>query len=152
MPHLGAGGYPGTNTVVMIFFQDEKPREDLIQAITAAIAEIKRSADRIRLFRTARSHSDVTGDGQIENVYQLQIMNPTEEQHQFVITASGIDGLQLVVVQPVTVAAASSQNVPIALRVDPAKTSAGSHPVHFHIESSVDASIKVDEKSMFYVR
>lgn len=50
-PHLGAGGFPSTNSVLMIAFQDEKPLEDLIQAITTANTEIKRPDDRIRLFQ-----------------------------------------------------------------------------------------------------
>jgi hypothetical protein len=50
-PHLGAGGFPSTNAVVMIAFEDEKPLERLIAAIIAVNAEIKRPADRIRLFQ-----------------------------------------------------------------------------------------------------
>jgi hypothetical protein len=50
-PHLGSGGYPSTNSVLMIAFQDEAALENLIQGITAANAEIKRPADRIRLFQ-----------------------------------------------------------------------------------------------------
>jgi hypothetical protein len=36
---------------MMVAFQDEAPLEALIRAITAANAEIKRAADRIRLFQ-----------------------------------------------------------------------------------------------------
>jgi len=50
-PHLGAGSFPSTNAVLMIAFEDEKPLERLIEAIIAANAEIKRPADRIRLFQ-----------------------------------------------------------------------------------------------------
>ncbi len=50
-PHLGRGGYPSTNCVLMIAFQEEAPLAALIQAITGANAEIKRPADRIRLFQ-----------------------------------------------------------------------------------------------------
>ena len=50
-PHLGGGGYPSTNSVVMIAFEDEKPLERLIDAITAANKDIKRPADHIRLFQ-----------------------------------------------------------------------------------------------------
>ena len=50
-PHLGSGSFPSTNSVVMIAFEDEKPLEKLIEAITAANVEIKRPADRIRLFQ-----------------------------------------------------------------------------------------------------
>ena len=36
---------------MIIAFQDEAPLEALIQAITEANSEIKRAADRIRLFQ-----------------------------------------------------------------------------------------------------
>ena len=50
-PHLGKGGTPGVNTVMMIAFRDEGPLESLIQNITAANAAIKRPDDKIRLFQ-----------------------------------------------------------------------------------------------------
>ena len=50
-PHLGRGTYSSTNAVMMIAFQDEAPLEALVQAITKANSEIKRPADRIRLFQ-----------------------------------------------------------------------------------------------------
>ena len=39
-PHLGGGGFPSTNSVVMIAFQDEAPLARLIDAITAANAKV----------------------------------------------------------------------------------------------------------------
>ena len=50
-PHLGKGGTPSTNTVLMIAFREEAPLETLIQNITAANAAIKRPDDKIRLFQ-----------------------------------------------------------------------------------------------------
>jgi hypothetical protein len=50
-PHLGRGGYPTTNSVLMVAFQEEAPLESLIQAISKANAEITRPDDRIRLFQ-----------------------------------------------------------------------------------------------------
>jgi hypothetical protein len=50
-PHLGRGSTPGTNSVLMIAFQEEASLETLIQGITAANAGIKRPDDRIRLFQ-----------------------------------------------------------------------------------------------------
>ena len=91
-------------------------------------------------------------DGRLENVYRLQIMNTTEQAHEFTVTASGIDGMELVGKLPVTVPATSAVTLPVALRVDPAKTTAGSHAVRFVVEDSSDARVKADEKSVFYVR
>lgn len=49
--HLGKGGAPSVNTVLMIAFQEEAPLAALIQNITAANATIKRPDDKIRLFQ-----------------------------------------------------------------------------------------------------
>ena len=50
-PHMGAGGFPSTNSVLMIAFEDESALNNLIEAIIAANAEIKRADDKIRLFQ-----------------------------------------------------------------------------------------------------
>ena len=50
-PHLGRGGAPATNTVLMIAFQEDAPLEKLIKSIEAANAEIRRPDDRVRLFQ-----------------------------------------------------------------------------------------------------
>lgn len=50
-PHLGAGGFPALNSVLMIAFPDEGPLETLIQGVTAANLKIKRPDDKIRLFQ-----------------------------------------------------------------------------------------------------
>ena len=50
-PPLGAGPCGSTNAVVMIAFEDEAPIEGLIDAIQRANRDIRRPADRIRLFQ-----------------------------------------------------------------------------------------------------
>ena len=50
-PHLGRGGYPSLNGVLMIGFEDEAPLAALIREIEAANAGIARRADHIRLFQ-----------------------------------------------------------------------------------------------------
>jgi hypothetical protein len=50
-PHLGAGAYGSTNTVLMIAFEEDAPLEALIAGIREANKGIPRSADRIRLFQ-----------------------------------------------------------------------------------------------------
>ena len=107
---------------------------------------------KVDVIRDRATLTRETADGLLENVYRLQIMNTAEQPRQFAITASGIDGLRLVVAQPVTVPAATALTLPVALRIDPAAATPGSHPVRFHIEDSTDARIKADEKSVFYVR
>ena len=50
-PHLGKGGFPGTNAVLMIAFEDEQPLEVLVGRIETLNAGTKRPDDRIRLFQ-----------------------------------------------------------------------------------------------------
>lgn len=50
-PHLGAGSFGSTNSVLMIAFQEEAPLDMLIREIAAANQEIKRPDDHIRLFQ-----------------------------------------------------------------------------------------------------
>ena len=50
-PHMGAGGFPITNSVLMIGFEDEAALATLIEGIQTANAQIKRPDDKIRLFQ-----------------------------------------------------------------------------------------------------
>ena len=49
--HLGRGGTPGTNGVLMIAFEDVRPLEALVARIAAWNADQRRPDDRIRLFQ-----------------------------------------------------------------------------------------------------
>ena len=50
-PHLGKGGFPSTNTVLMIAFEDEQPLQALAVQVTALNTATKRPDDRVRLFQ-----------------------------------------------------------------------------------------------------
>jgi cytochrome c oxidase accessory protein FixG len=93
-----------------------------------------------------------TADGRLENVYRLQVMNTSETPRRLSISVSGIDGMEVIVKQPVEVPVASTTMVPVTVRVDPAATKPGSHPVRFTIQDVADASVSTTEKSVFYVR
>jgi polyferredoxin len=92
------------------------------------------------------------GDGTVENVYRLQIMNTDERPHRYNIAVTGLTGLVVEVPQPVEVAGATTQAVAVAVRVDPANIKPGSHAIVFHVTDKDQPGVKADEKSMFYVR
>ena len=50
-PHLGAGGFPSMNSVLMIAFPDDGPLEALVKEIRTANDAITRPDDKIRLFQ-----------------------------------------------------------------------------------------------------
>jgi cytochrome c oxidase accessory protein FixG len=92
------------------------------------------------------------GQGRIENVYRLQIMNTDEAAHRYVVSASGLEGLTVVAKQPIEVRGATTQAVALALRVDPAVVKKGGYDVVIRVEDADDASIAANEKTRFFVR
>jgi len=88
--------------------------------------------------------------GVIENTYRLQIMNTAEMPRQFRITAQGLPGLVIDgLAQPVEVAGASAQLVPMRLRAPAEAAAPGSHKVEITIEALDDASVVRHEGTTF---
>ena len=50
-PHLGSGSFGSTIAVTMIAFEDQAPLEALVRGINETNQDIRRPADRIRLFQ-----------------------------------------------------------------------------------------------------
>ena len=93
-----------------------------------------------------------TTDGRLENVYRLQIMNTAEQARRLAVSVQGLDGLEVMLPQPVEVPRASTTSVPLTVRVAPGSSKAGSHPIRFTIEDVDDPRVRAVEKSVFYVR
>jgi hypothetical protein len=93
-------------------------------------------------------------DGRLENVYRVQIMNTREDARSFVLSARGIDGIELVVTeaQPIRIGSAGSRVVPLELRVPRAAVAPGSTPVWLKVEAADDAGVAREEKTVFIAR
>ncbi len=129
----------------------------LLLAITCVLlgALYLRTPLKVDVIRDRAMLARETRDGMIENVYRLQIMNTSERDRRFTITAtpeSGRAGLQVMAAQPVAVAGAHTASVAVAVRADPANLKPGTYTIRFHVEDADDPALKVDEKSRFYMR
>jgi len=126
----------------------------LLGVIVAAfsIGLALRSPLKVDVIRDRGALVRETRAGLVENVYRLQLMNTDERPHRYRISATGLEGIAVVVEQPVQVPAATTQGVAVALRVDPAGVAAGSHKIVFHVEDVDDPAVRSDEKSRFFVR
>ena len=91
----------------------------------------------------------VDGDN-IENVYRLQIMNATESNQRYRITAGGLAGLKLSTENVVLVESTQARWVTVRLQVPMQDMTPGSHAIAFDIES-LDAPGHLTEKSVFLV-
>ncbi|MDR2155750.1 MAG: cytochrome c oxidase accessory protein CcoG [Burkholderiaceae bacterium] len=110
-----------------------------------------RTPFKVDIVRDRATLARIVEGNKIENVYRLQIMNATEQQQTYTLSAEGLAGLTLIVDTPdgkATVGAAQSLWVPVRLRVPYGVDKPGSHGIHFHVHS-VSGAVK--EKSVFMV-
>jgi cytochrome c oxidase accessory protein FixG len=125
----------------------------IVSALATSIA--LRSPFKVDIVRDRSTLARQVENGEVENLYRLQIMNATEMTQHYHITAEGLPGLRLVDAQTVTVQPTEARWVVVSLRV-PAQTAsqtpAGAHPVQFNIEREAqgsDPARSLREKSTF---
>jgi cytochrome c oxidase accessory protein FixG len=126
----------------------------LLVLLTGALAGglYMRNPVKVDVIRDRAALVRDSGDGRVENVYRLQIMNTSEQTRRLVVTASGLPGLEVVADRPVHVAAASTEAVVVAVRADPTRVPAGSHAIVFEVRDADDPSLTTREKSRFFSR
>ena len=113
---------------------------------------------RVDVVRDRGTLARLIDDGYIENVYRLQIMNGTETELRFHVTALGLSGLQTSSPVDLTVASTESRWVPVAVKVSPEAAAAagpGVHAMQFRIEGQgalrPDQRHTLIEKSTFII-
>ncbi|MBL8302310.1 MAG: cytochrome c oxidase accessory protein CcoG [Ideonella sp.] len=127
----------------------------IVGALATSIA--LRSPFRVDVIRDRASLARIVDDGWVENVYRLQVMNATELDQHYRITADGLPGLRTTEEVKIDVKPTEARWVSVALRVPPetaAKAGPGAHEVHFTIERAgltADEVRREREKSTFVV-
>ncbi len=113
-----------------------------------------RSPIKVDVVRDRASLARLVEDGQVENVYRLQIMNATEAGQHGHITVDGIPGAQVAANADVELLPAEGRWVTLRVRVpaeDAERLGPGVHPIQFQV-ATANASIRpVVEKSTFIV-
>jgi len=92
------------------------------------------------------------GDGRVENLYQLQLMNISEQPLTITLEATGLNGLETVMsesgtAQTLHLEPSSNRIVALSLRAD--KASAGRHSVTFVAQDAQSGAVLRHEKSTF---
>ena len=139
-----------------IFRRILRPRVLVYTAVLSAVtigmlwSLLTRSNFKVDVQRDRGTVARMVGQGQIENVYRLQIMNATEQPQAYVIRVEGLTDARMVPDAPVAVDAASSRWIPVRVQVLPGLMP-GSHAITFVIASQASPSDGVVEKSVFLV-
>jgi cytochrome c oxidase accessory protein FixG len=124
----------------------------LLTAIVAAlvIAVLLRVPLKIDVLRDRNALYRETFDEKIENIYTLKIMNMDNEAHRYVLSARGIDGLQLRSDRAdIAVAAGEVVEVPVSLLADPRNLSERSTEVHFRVQASDEEGLSAEHDARF---
>jgi cytochrome c oxidase accessory protein FixG len=88
-------------------------------------------------------------DGLIENVYNVKILNKDGDRHEFVITASGLPGLQLDYGAPtIEVGAGEVRSIPVRIRV-PRGELQGGHDIEVSIRTNGERPLEASGKARF---
>ncbi|MEA3410254.1 MAG: cytochrome c oxidase accessory protein CcoG [Pseudomonadota bacterium] len=104
----------------------------LVGALIFSIAgrvplEVDVIRDRIALYRE-------THEGLIENTYNIKVVNKDQSRHQYRLSASGIEGLELInTMGEFTVEPGRVLEVPVRLRIDPVNIDRASSKVDFEV-------------------
>ena len=119
--------------------------------VAMLVSLLSKAPLKVDIERDRAALSRIVAGGKLENVYRLQIMNATEKQQHYRIAASGLEGLELQMLEPeIAIDAAQSRWIAIRLQIPYGSVSPGSHPVQFKI-SAVESGATVSEKSLFLV-
>jgi len=132
-----------------------RPRIVLYTTILVAItvASIWSLAARVPLkvdiMRDPSVLSREADDGRIENVYNLKIMNTTEDAKRYALSVDGMEGIELIGERTVEVASAENHEVTVVVRVPPESGKKGANRIYFDIKAVNHDKIAVHEKASF---
>lgn len=103
----------------------------------------------VDIIRDRSSMAREVDDGMIENSFQLQIMNTSEQPRRYNLSANGLPSLTLIGPSQVEIPAATTRSVSVALRASPDSGKKGGNQVFFEIQAEDDKEIRVIEKASF---
>ena len=109
-----------------------------------------RTPMKVNVLRDRGTLARITPDGNLENVFRLQIMNATEVTQNMFIQVRGTPGLALNAGAHVEVLPAQSRWAVVDVSLPYAALPPGSHKIWFDV-SNADGSVNITEASVFLV-
>jgi cytochrome c oxidase accessory protein FixG len=130
----------------------------IVLATTLATSIALRSPFRVDVVRDRGSLARIVDNGQIENVYRLQVMNAAEQTQRYQLAVKGLPGIMLDGPDTLEVLPAQARWVTVSVRV-PAQAAAesgpGAHAIEFEIQrlprEAGESVARTVEKSTFVV-
>ncbi len=118
--------------------------------LAMVVSLVLRTPFKVDVVRDRGVLARLVDGGRIENVYRLQIMNATESEQRFTISADGLPGLAVVSEGDVVIGSTQARWVAVRVQAPYDVASAGSHTINFQIAGQGSTG-HVTEKSVFIV-
>ncbi len=119
-------------------------------SVAAGLSLALKNPLKVDVIRDRGALAREASPGVIENVYRLLIMNTSERQRSFRVTATGLPGIEVAgLEQPVELDASSSRGIPLRLRVPAEAASPGTHRIEIIVEAIDDEASVRRENSTF---
>lgn len=122
----------------------------VVLCVAMVVSLSMRTPLKVDVVRDRAALSRIVAGGKLENIYRLQIMNATEGDQLYRISAHGLDALEVASDTDVTIGAADSRWVAVRLQIPYGSAAPGSHVVYFDVHA-VGTAAHVMEKSVFLV-
>jgi cytochrome c oxidase accessory protein FixG len=122
--------------------------------LAAAVTLYQRVPVKVDVIRDRIASSRDAADEEVENVYRLQIMNTSEVPRRFLISVSGIEGMEIEGEGlAVEIGPASSRMIPVRIEAGREHVHKGANPIVFTIQTvGEDDPIVITEKASFVVQ
>jgi cytochrome c oxidase accessory protein FixG len=91
----------------------------------------------------------LTGMGQFENAYTLKVMNMSDEDQDFKLSVSGLEGLKITTITDITVRSGEVYTLPTSVELDPKYMKSSTYDIEFIIQSKDDPDLKAESESRF---
>lgn len=123
----------------------------LLVCLAMAVSLWLRTPLKVDVIRDRGALARMVGQGRIENVYQLQIMNATESVQTYQIAVEGLPNVLLDTSTTVEVLPTEIRTVAARVQVPPNTAQSGSHTIVFQVQDSDEPDVVVREKSTFLI-
>ncbi len=101
--------------------------------------------DRNTLYREADG-------GLVENVYTLKLMNMDQSPHEYTLSASGLEGLEIITrPETIEIAPGEVRTLPARIRVNPANLRGGGHDIRLTLSATDTGGLTVTEETRFHL-
>ena len=129
----------------------------LVVLVAGVLTLLRREPVKVDVMRDRTPMMAASGEGRVENVYRLQIMNTDETPRSFLISVSGLPEMRLDMRgNPVELPGAAQRMVPVRVSAMPGASQHGSVDIQFHIEArpvgaAGGSSVTLEERARFVV-